>query len=251
MATNGIPQGFSAARIIAKRYLSPTVVQLELETSPSFSFQPGQWVDFIAASSAAADTSWVGGFSLTSGPEDLPVCRLAVKSSNQAPAQWVHTQARPGNEVYLRVDGSCVLVPSCLRFSVFCAGGIGIAPILSLYRSFLKQQNGTAFLYYSVSTEKELVFREELRALAPQHGHMVWTLTSPDAVWTTTTETSSNIELCTGRRLRDFLCNVSKMTSHNESHYYLCGPPSLTDEAILILESFQVPAERIHYEKWW
>ena len=70
-----------------------TVVRLRLcmmgsEGSP-FTFAAGQWVDFHIPS---VDT--VGGYSITSLPEQLPLLELAVKASDHPPAAWVTARVR-------------------------------------------------------------------------------------------------------------------------------------------------------------
>lgn len=60
-------------------------------------FKPGQWVDFHAPG-----VPNIGGYSITSTPRQLRTSGtfdLAVKGSRHPCAQWVHTQAAPGDEV--------------------------------------------------------------------------------------------------------------------------------------------------------
>ena len=71
----------AGATIRKLNQLSPTVLGLELlvddhdplDESPPFNFAAGQWVDFHVP-----DVDTIGGYSITSLPEDLPVLELAV-----------------------------------------------------------------------------------------------------------------------------------------------------------------------------
>lgn len=99
------------ATIRTLRQLSPSVLGLELlvderhllEESPPFSFVAGQWVDFHIP-----EVDTIGGYSITSLPEDLPVLELAVKASGHPPAAWVTRQAKVGDRVQMRVGGTFV-----------------------------------------------------------------------------------------------------------------------------------------------
>jgi ferredoxin-NADP reductase len=264
--------GFHAARILQKRMLSPTVcwIHLHLLQDPNkLTFEPGQWVDFVVPG-----LPWVGGFSLVSDPADLPVLSLAVRLGKQAapPSTWVHDLSRVGSNVEIRVGGTCTLQPQQHkrpRPVVFCAGGIGIAPILSLYRAHYKSATDTlpdthpspTTLFYSASTQEEMVFADELIDLVNTYGtqahgnRLVLALTQQTAWKHTSTSRRSNaeqtteglIEYRTGRQLINFLSEQA-----GDSVYYLCGPPAMMDDAVRILvEDRGVPETDINYEKWW
>jgi ferredoxin-NADP reductase len=284
--------GFHAARIVQKRMLSPTVcwIHLDLQKPSTLTFEPGQWVDFLVPG-----LPWVGGFSLVSDPADLPILSLAVRlgpkefsQQKQAPppSTWVHDESRVGSNVELRVGGTCTLQQhERLRPVVFCAGGIGIVPILSLYRAHYKKDHATdtrpadaapspTTLFYSTSTQEEMVFADELIDLVHIHGtqthgdrlvlaltqQTAWKHASPAGtsnaeqtqpekalVDSTSAGEEGLIEYRTGRELRNFLSEQA-----DDSVYYLCGPPAMIDDAVRILvEDRGVSETDINYEKWW
>lgn len=256
---------FHTGRIVRKSLASPTVVVLDLDV-PGFSFRPGQWVDFVVP-----PHEWVGGFSLASSPRDVPLVRLAVKRSDHPPALWVHDRSRVHDAVRLSVGGSCVLDPrSTHRPAVFCAGGIGISPILSQYREFLYQRErlpgsgsgaaadnpATSLFLYSVSSPDELVFAEELADLSRPgsisgRDRMIFALTkSTSTTWDDSLENSkddaTHVERKMGRRLIEILDAAPK-----DAIYYICGPPSMIDDAVSHLTQKGVPSDSIKLEKWW
>jgi len=233
---------FHVGRIVAKRAASPTVTVLDLHVPSLSSFLPGQWVDFVAP-----PHEWIGGFSLASCPRDLPKVTLAVKASSQKPAQWVTRESQVGDSVEIKVGGSCVLQRDFERPAVFCAGGIGISPLLAMYRQHVQERGdtGKASFLYLVPNEEELVFAEELVDLASFKGdQVVLSLTQQDE-WK---EPLNGVECATGRQvMQRFLQD----NTSNDSIYYICGPPSMLDEAIGVLEQKGVPSTNIVYEKWW
>ncbi|VEU41269.1 unnamed protein product [Pseudo-nitzschia multistriata] len=261
---------FHAGRIAGRSRISPTVVKLDITvtTPPLASFLPGQWVDLVAEGQP-----WVGGFSIASSPRDLPTLTLAVKRSGDPPAAWVHDADRSavGSPVRVRVGGGSVLTgPGPLRPSVFCAGGIGIAPVLSQYREFLFLRGAAAegspaapaMLLYTASRAEELVFGGELADLSREgctagggSDRVVFALTREPTGWGSERNGDSDsdrtfpphVELRTGRVLKEFLDEGPA-----DADYYLCGPPSMIDEAVAHLRGVRsIPHEQIKYEKWW
>jgi ferredoxin-NADP reductase len=284
---------FHAGKIIRRFRTSPSVMMLDIDVPSLGSFRPGQWVDFVAK-----PNEWVGGFSIASSPRDLPKITLAVKNSNDPPATWIHDDDRSsvGLPVEIRVGGDCVLDERLpLRPSVFCAGGIGVSPILSQYREFIFLRDKTnplsaapagsssspdanagvetaaTMFLYTVSSATELVFGSELAEISRQgseqgHDRMVFALTkqtskSSDVTSSTVPGAAENkevlvldggvfpahIECRGGRVLTEFLNEAP-----HGANYYICGPPSMIDDAVHHLTSVRaIPLERIKYEKWW
>lgn len=269
---------FHAGKILRRSRISPTVIILDVDVPSLATFRPGQWVDFVAK-----PNGWVGGFSIASSPRDLPRITIAVKNSNDPPATWVHDDERSsvGVPVEVRVGGGCVLDERLpLLPSIFCAGGIGVSPILSQYREFLflreKTNDGagvetapTMFLY-TVSSASELVFGRELSDLSRQgseegHDKMVFALTKEtnkcDAISSSVPGATKeqglfvlddgsvppHVGCRTGRVLTDFLDEIPHV-----ANYYICGPPSMIDDTVHHLTTVRaIPLERIKYEKWW
>lgn len=271
---------FHAAKIV-KRYLaSPTVVVLELEVSKTLkTFLPGQWVDFVVQ-----PHTWTGGFSIASSPKLLPSLTLAIKKSDHPPSMWVHNphESVVGRSVEIQVGGTCTLTETDIEQKsssaccyVFVAGGIGISPILSQYRQVLEcrrqlesqQQQLKSVFLYSVSTQDELVFGDEIVNLDIDAAldKLVFTMTkSSDNEWkgpiVAAAKATQNLELKTGRIMKEFLDEVpvpgdgddNRRPSSSSSQYYICGPPNMLDDAISYLESNKgIHKGQLHYEKWW
>ena len=268
--------GYHVAKILARRVASPTVVVLELQVlGSSFRFQPGQWVDF-----RVPPHDWIGGFSPASVPSDLPKITLAVKRSDHAPSQWVHSASSSeiGREIHIQVGGTCVLDTATIdqQSVVFCAGGIGISPLLSMYRYWnelqrqyycknRQEQDGscpvlegapTVSFLYSVPTEEELVFGDVLvhEASVTNNNHdipppqITFTLTQQPA-WTDSLKSSLEARgvVCrTGRLMKEFLQQADPTST-----FYLCGPPAMLDEGIDLLERWGIDKDHVHFEKWW
>ena len=256
--------------IIRKQLASPTVMVLELKVPTLSSFLPGQWVDFMVP-----PHSWIGGFSIASSPKDLPNLTLAIKRSSHPPAAWVHESSHVNQDVHVQVGGTCVLPPldssttTTEEFAaspprIFCAGGIGISPVLSQYREFLSQRSAhwtptspgpAARFLYTVSLPSELVFADELAELARKgkaqnpHDQMIFSLTLASKWEEGAVKLYPGVELKIGRVMKIFLDNCSYK---EDCIYYLCGPPAMLDDATTHLADRRgVDPKLIQYEIWW
>lgn len=235
---------FCAGRIVAKRAASPTVTVLDLHVPSLASFLPGQWVDFMAP-----PHTWIGGFSLASSPKDLPLLTLAVKASSQEPSKWVTYKSQVGDAVQVQVGGSSVLRQDDDKPAVFVAGGIGISPLLSMYRQYTQErgkgEGQQARFLHLVSNEEELVFIDELVQLASENGDgLVLSLTQQD-------EWKRPLKGATCLVGRDVMRTFLQSQASQNTIYYICGPPTMLDEAIDLLEQEGVPSSNVVYEKWW
>ena len=94
----------------------------------------------------------VGGFSMWGPPSTLEndsMLDLAVKYSNWPPANWLHTQAKEGDIVSVRIGGE-FSYPNYATTKlddhnvVLIAGGVGINPLASIF-FHIKDLKGNSF----------------------------------------------------------------------------------------------------------
>jgi ferredoxin-NADP reductase len=276
--------------------LSPTVLGLELllddpadddsdesppSSSPPFTFAAGQWVDFHIP-----DVETIGGYSITSLPEQLPVLELAVKASAHPPAFWVTQQAQAGDRVQMRVGGEFVYSePAALhddgvRRLLFIAGGVGINPLYGMIRQLQIRAaaaaaaaddgdaaaaaggggRSRAVLLYSAGVEDELVFRKELDAMMAAAEAVG---TSQDGlalrvIYTTTTQAQEEAartisSVRSGRVNGDMIGEaIAWLGGVGPDGVYVCGPPGMAEEMLeLCGDVAAVPPERVQFESWW
>lgn len=108
---------------------------------------------------------------------------VAVQHSDfNAPARWIHEQARVGQSVGVRVGGTFQLSPSLpTRPTLLLAGGIGVTPLASMFLHIAditrakdveaRAANPSAplparmptTLVYSANRQEDFIFTEELR----------------------------------------------------------------------------------------
>jgi len=206
----------------------------------SFRFLPGQWVDLSVEIDGTRHTA---GYSITTSPDHHGEIELAIKASAHHPlARWVHEQAQIGNSVRIsQGQGPFVYLPEMSDNVVLIGGGVGITPLLSIFRHVRDARLPTqVHLVYSVSDSSEILFRDELEAAARSHDnlHVSITVTQPDAKWHGLTGRIDPVKL-------------HALDVPDDTLYYLCGPRGMVEDMGTLLHDLGVPMSRVIFEKWW
>ena len=196
----------------------------------SYSFKPGQWIDLYGQKEKE-----IGGYTITSSIHDTGFIDLAVRESITHPVtQYLHNEIKAGDVVMItQGQGKFFLTPELMTTPLtLIAGGIGVTPLLSMFRSVDKIKNELK-LFYSVSSDEDILFKEEL------------------APYTTFTVTKNPSTQWSGERSRINLDFLKKHEANFNSHFFICGPRPMIDSISKELIDFGVPKDHIHYEKWW
>jgi len=139
------------------------------------------------------------------------------------------------------------------------ATGTGLAPYVSMVRSDIldERTHRKIVISHGARYSKDLGYREELEALAARHDNLVYipsiTRPSEDPGWDGETG-YLQAQLSDGRV--EELAGVE--LSPETCHVFLCGNPSMIEEAVEILTkrnftewSRQSPEGQVHLEKYW
>jgi ferredoxin-NADP reductase len=229
------------AQITAITPATPSIRTLRLSIpDPAFRFLPGQWVDLSIEIAGAPHTA---GYSITTSPIHRGEIELAIKASTRHPvARWVHEHAAVGDRVRVtQGQGPFVYLPEISDNVVLIGGGVGITPLLSIFRHIRDAGLPTeAHLVYSVSDSREILFRDELEAAARRHDnlHVSITVTQPDPRWHGLTGRIDPVKL-------------HALDVPDDTLYYLCGPKGMVEDMSTLLHDLGVPMNRIIFEKWW
>ncbi|MBT9590061.1 MAG: FAD-dependent oxidoreductase [Thiobacillus sp.] len=229
------------AQIAAITPATPSIHALRLTIADArFRFLPGQWVDLGVDIDGVAHTS---GYSITTSPVHAGEIELAIKASaRHLLSRWVHERARVGDRVRVtQGQGPFVYLPEMSDNVVLIGGGVGITPLLSIFRHVRDAGLPTqTHLVYSVSKSSEILFYDELVAAAHAHDnlHVSITVTQPDATWHGLTGRIDPVKL-------------HALDVPDDTLYYLCGPKGMVEDMSALLHDLGVPMSRIIFEKWW
>lgn len=229
------------AEIRAISPATPSIRALRLAIrDPGFRFLPGQWVDLSVDLDGTTHTA---GYSITTSPQLHGEIELAIKASGRHPvARWAHERAAVGDRVRIsQGQGPFVYLPEMSDNVVLIGGGVGVTPLLSIFRHVRDAGLSTqAHLVYSVSDSREILFKQELEAAVQAHDnlHLTLTVTQPDPGWHGLTGRVDPIKL-------------HALDVPDDTLYYLCGPKGMVEDMSTMLHSLGVPMSRIIFEKWW
>ncbi len=219
--------------------VTPTIKALRIEPRGEFTFKAGQWIDFYAD---IAGERKVAGYSMTSSPLTLDHFDLAVKRVGENPVtRYIHSDAKEGDAIHVDGgNGEIFYEAGAAKNVVLVAGGIGIAPHMSIFRYVAEADTANATLIYSASSPSELIFREEIEATTRHNPRM-------KALLTVTDET------------KGWRGHVGKIDANlireagidSEALYYICGPPPMIHELVDTMRSLGIRRKQMRYELWW
>ena len=112
-------------------------------------------------------------------------------------------------------------------------GGIGITPI----RSLLEEMEGDVVVVYRVLREDDVIFGDELRALAVRRGAVVHVVAGDHA-------TTEGAHLLSPAHLHELVPDIG------EREVYVCGPPAMADATQKSVRGAHVPSRFIHTERF-
>jgi predicted ferric reductase len=218
--------GFQVAGI---RYEAPRTVSIyikgrrlrELEAAPGQFFRwrfltRGQW--------------WQSHpYSLSAIPND-ELMRITVQDTGDHSTGLA--ALKPGTRVIAEGPFGAFVAVRSSRPVLLLAGGVGIAPL----RAMLAGLSGPVTLIYRASTWDDVVFQDEIDAIARARGAAVHYVVGA--------RSDLGGDPLSAARLRELAPGLQRMD------VYLCGPPGMTGTAVTALTEAGVPRRRIHYESF-
>ncbi len=167
--------------LLSREYVAEGTFAVRVAKPGGFSFHAGQYADLVLLEPPHHDL-WgdLRTFSIASAPCDADL-EFLMRISNTAYKQ-VLSAAPVGSAMELNGPaGELRLHPDASRPVVFLAGGVGIAPFLSMLRQAQHDRAAHAFhLFYANRRPGDTAYLGELRKLAaagPLNFHLVPTIT--------------------------------------------------------------------------
>ena len=228
------------ARIIAIRQETPTTKSLRLDLGgKEFRFLPGQWMDCYAEIDGEVE---IAGYSMTSSPTTTDTIDLAVKLVGENPVtHYIHDRARVGDMLHIEVGGDFYYKRDMGDSLTLIAGGIGITPLMSIVRYVNDAAPEVRLtLVYSAKAPSELLFHDDLNEIASKNKNI-------RCLFTVTQPTGEPWDGRVGRIDADML---EKADIDLNALFFICGPPSMVADTVLMVEGLGVPTSRIKYESW-
>lgn len=213
--------------------LDPRALEVILApTAQPLQFVAGQFVFVHFGGSAEWERH---PFSVSSAPQERDL-HLSIEALGDY-TQHLSDTLQPGAPAIVSIAFGLFDYRNGTREQVWIAGGIGITPFRSWIRAFPPEQplQFDIDLYYTVRSEDEALFLDEIRAAATQHPtfrpHIIYSQRDGSLTMEHVVETSGGGTI------------VAK-------DVYLCGPSGMVESFQHSLRKLAVPPIHIHFEQF-
>lgn len=222
----GTQSGFTAL-VRTLRHEAPGIMSIELipprgERFPAF--QPGAHIDLHLASGLLRSYSLLN----PCGETDRYVVGVQIDKKGRGGSRFIHENFRVGMSVQLSAPRNLFALDESAAHSVLIAGGIGVTPILCMYRRLIELGRPVQMLYCARSAD-HAAFIDELRAMSEA---------SPTGAKLDVHFDAEN----DGRPvdLKAYLASVPA-----DAHVYCCGPAPMLDAFDAACESVGIANRHI------
>ncbi|MBU1176685.1 MAG: ferric reductase-like transmembrane domain-containing protein [Alphaproteobacteria bacterium] len=229
-------------RVTSVRDLSPSITELVLDApgTSRFRFEAGQ---FVWMTVDGKHTITDNPFSIASAPAELPRLRFLIRKAGDMTRAVVGL--KPGTRIGIDgPHGSFTLAEGGSGPLVLIAGGIGIAPVLSLLRHLVASGDTRLVrLLVTARTPADHVARAEIEAMAAGRDMKTLLLVKEDV------GTGFEIGRCERKNVENILDGIDR----SAATAFVCGSPRIMDTAVghlldLGLKPGHVVMERFDYD---
>lgn len=228
--------------IKSNEWLTPGIILLTLQRDPRdhkvIGYIPGQYA--AIAYTHEGRPSYARCFSITSSPTEPDMLQFSIRVQGRFTRAL--SQIEAGNTIAVRGPfGGFVLDPTKHAEVIFIAGGIGIAPFMSMLRHMhATNYPHTVRLLYSVHEQADIAFVDELRTLerSMPNLHIVYAVSKGE------TDTLAGQEVIRGR-LDATMLNTAIDARPDEKTIFICGPPTFMNSMVDLSRRLSVPSASI------
>lgn len=216
--------------------------QLELQptTAREMAYQAGQfvWLKFIRPWARLTDHP----FSISSAPSQGSTIEFLIKENGDFTSRI--GEIRPGTPAYMDgPHGHVFLEGNAGKGIVLIAGGVGLAPLISLLRDlYASKDPRPVVLIYGNRLESQIAYSDELEEMTANRPdyrvHHV--LSEPPAGW----------QGLHGRITGNLLKQCLPREDYKDWRYYICGPAAMIDNVENELVSAGIPLRHIVSERF-
>ncbi|HSA84518.1 MAG TPA: oxidoreductase [Patescibacteria group bacterium] len=219
--------------------LTPTVYELVFPKPVSFSFLPGQYLEWTLKQDKIDRRGNRRYFTIASSPTESDL-RLGIRYSTPSSTfkeTLVHLP-KGGEIIATQLRGDFVLPKNTTQKLVFIAGGIGVTPFRSMVKYLLdRQEKRDVSLFYSNADAKDMAYKEMFDQAVKQLGIKVfYVLTDKEKV-------PQGWQGIVGRL--DEKIFSREVLDYKERVWYLSGPEAMVDGYKEVLSRLGVSSTNI------
>jgi ferredoxin-NADP reductase len=208
-----------AARILSRRWLSPTAFELSLERPAGFDFHPGQRVRLGSGPNERE-------YSIAAAPGDPEIVLCIRRVGSGGVSAWLST-AGIGTELRGSGPHGYFTFKPSPRPAVFVATGTGVAPFVSMARAGTKGFT----LLHGVKRAEDLFYRDLLAASARRY------------IACLSEKAPAGPDVFTGRVTR----HLERQVPPGACDFYLCGRSEMIRDVTWLIDD-RFPGSRVYSE---
>lgn len=222
------------SRIVAKESMAEDTTQVSFERPKNFSFTAGQHIQLVVEKLHYSDPKGRSRvFSICSSPANKETLSVVFRETGSGFKKTL-SELQVGENVLVEGPfGFFTLPESKDARHLFIAGGIGIAPFVSMLTQDRDVSNGAHItLLYANRKEELAAFIEELQEL------------DKISDW-------FDLDMIYGHVEQKHLTKyIDSDTSLSHLHWWIVGPPTMVTDTKYMIESLGVWADKIHTEEF-
>ena len=230
------PKGFYELEVKEVKALTPSSVRVSFivpsELEKEFKFIPGQYLNISAEINGNEERR---SYSICSG-EDEDIAVGIKRVNNGKISNWANDDLKAGMKVSVAAPSGNFRLNQSAKNIVAFAAGSGITPIVSMAKS-LKKSGASMKLFYGNRMLNSIMFHDDLSTIEGlQVQHFL---------------TGEEVEGHQAGRLdKDKITSLVKADLEllKADGFYLCGPETMIQAGIEVLEMFGVAKDKIHFE---
>jgi ferredoxin-NADP reductase len=225
--------------------LSPTVRELSFERldGAPFAFEAGQWVTLVLP---LAEGEIRRAYSIASSPDGTAHFDLAVTYVDAGPGSTYLHRLEPGAMLKAIGPQGFFTRDADDAPALFVGTGTGVAPLRSMLHAAIDRGSSAPLcLLFGVRNRQEILYRQELEALARSHPHvrLEVTLSRPDADWQAR---RGYVQL----HVRELYASLAAR-SQKAPHAYVCGLERMVGAVReLLRKDMALPRQLVHSERY-
>lgn len=182
-------------------------------------------------------------YTIASSPSLEKYIKLTIKRLPHGKvSNYFHDEFSVGDSIEAeKPQGNFFLPQPCPKKLLLISAGSGITPMLSMLRFVVSQKTANQVVFvHSAQTELDLIAREEINALAKQHGNC-------QIMYTLTQSAPNNWQGYQGRLNEGMLNQINSL---NQFQVFVCGPTLFRETVQNTLKAKLLPRSHYHYESF-
>ncbi|MCU1687684.1 MAG: oxidoreductase [Amycolatopsis sp.] len=201
------------------------------ELEETFRYKPGQFLTLRIPSEDGG--SMARCYSFSSAPHE-GLHKVTIKQTGGYGSRWVCEQLHEGAEIDVLPPAGAFTPKTLDADFLFLAAGSGVTPVMSIVKSVLERGTGRITLVYANRDDQQVIFADELTALAHRHADRLVVVHWLESVQglPSTALLRTLVEPFAGRQA------------------FVCGPGPFMDAAKDALEALGLPRRQVHVERF-